>query len=102
MSNNKLYYRSHGIIANFAPSTCSDEEIKLALLRAIYMRDNISPEILALDVSEHIVAATSAVAASVRVIPTAILLASRSTLTFAATQAVLATHPQLSAALKTV
>ena len=84
------------------PSTCSAEEVKLALLRAIYMRDDIPADILALDVSEHIVAATSAVAANVRVIPTAILLASRSTLKFAAAQAVLATHPQLSAALKTV
>ena len=55
-----------------------------------------------MDVSEHIVAATNAVAANVRVIPTAILLASRSELKFAAAQAVLASHPQLAAALKNV
>eukprot|EP00729_Bicosta_minor_P000753 gene753-4495_t len=66
------------------------------------MRDDIAAEVLALDVSEHIVAATNAVAANVRVIPTAILLASRSELKFAAAQAVLASHPQLAAALKNV
>jgi len=97
VSNNKLFYRSIGIISKF--SNTGDATSRLALLRSLHRTDEVGAEIEGLGISAHIRASGECVAQGIRVVPTAIILATKPSLTFAEASAVLAAEPQLGAAL---
>eukprot|EP00040_Diaphanoeca_grandis_P032737 m.199145 g.199145 ORF g.199145 m.199145 type:complete len:594 (+) comp32724_c0_seq1:163-1944(+) len=97
VSNNKLFYRSVGIVSKF--SNKNDAHATNALLRALHQTDVVDDKIKSLDVSAHLRASTTARDAGVRVVPTAILLSAQVSLTFTQSQAILSTHPSVSEAL---
>jgi N-acetylmuramic acid 6-phosphate (MurNAc-6-P) etherase len=68
VANNKLFYRSIGIIAAFAQ--CSEKEARNAMLCTIYGLSELTPEIDTATISSHVIAATPLV----RVIPRSIEL----------------------------
>ena len=97
VSNNKLFYRSIGIVSKF--SDTGDVTSRLALLRSLHRTDEVGAEIEGLDISAHIRASGECVAQGIRVVPTAIILAAKPSLTFAKASAMLAAEPQLNTIL---
>lgn len=69
ISNNKLYYRSIGIISQLMG--VDEETGRLCLLRSIYGTDELSEAMLSAPISRHIEAGTTAP----KIVPTALLLA---------------------------
>eukprot|EP00041_Stephanoeca_diplocostata_P019841 m.432496 g.432496 ORF g.432496 m.432496 type:complete len:650 (+) comp21408_c0_seq3:177-2126(+) len=73
VSNNKLYYRTLGIITAFTGR--SETDARTALLRTLYEINGDVPEaVLSREIGSHVKASADAIARGIRVVPTALLL----------------------------
>ncbi|EGD80773.1 glucokinase regulatory protein [Salpingoeca rosetta] len=97
VSNNKLFFRSLGIIQEF--SGVSETHARTALLRSIYDCTDVSKEVCDAPISQHIRSAVAAAQAAHRVVPTAVVLASQPDLSPDAARKLLAAHPIVAHAL---
>eukprot|EP00045_Choanoeca_perplexa_P017294 m.248304 g.248304 ORF g.248304 m.248304 type:complete len:562 (+) comp17501_c1_seq1:50-1735(+) len=99
VSNNKLFFRAIGIVETF--SKASTPIARTALLRAIHQADVVDEQDT-MAISAHIAQAATSASAGVRVVPTAILLASKPDCSFAKVQEVLQLHSGVAHALTVI
>jgi N-acetylmuramic acid 6-phosphate (MurNAc-6-P) etherase len=95
VSNNKLFHRAAGIVAIFSEAPLS--AATQALLRALYSLDStpLPADITDAPLSAHIAQAAAAQRAGIRVVPTAVVLATCPHLTAAEAAALLAATPMV-------
>eukprot|EP00043_Microstomoeca_roanoka_P017014 m.176301 g.176301 ORF g.176301 m.176301 type:complete len:615 (-) comp16559_c1_seq3:171-2015(-) len=97
VSNNKLFYRSVGIIKEFGG--CGEETARIALLRSIYCVNELTSEIEQYPISHHVRTAVAAAQGGHRVVPTAVLLSVQPSLKVDDARQLLAKVPIVSQAM---